>query len=156
MVSHLVNCFRLQRSGTRRRYQDDGISDDEIEGKRSFDVEEKLHSDRYNWDLVKIMDGKGKPAVLKLTCVERFYLAYRHLYKHVMCSHKRLMSGEQALYEIIWSLLIYWELRIFILLTITKRLVLQFLLLTLTIPFHISGCFGSNIYFYMIQDKAPD
>ncbi|XP_056625039.1 lysine-specific demethylase 2A isoform X1 [Triplophysa dalaica] len=46
------------RSGTRRRYQDDGISDDEIEGKRSFDVEEKLHSDRYNWDLVKIMDGK--------------------------------------------------------------------------------------------------
>uniref|UniRef100_A0A8C1MTW5 [histone H3]-dimethyl-L-lysine(36) demethylase n=1 Tax=Cyprinus carpio TaxID=7962 RepID=A0A8C1MTW5_CYPCA len=46
------------RTGTRRRYQDDGISDDEIEGKRSFDLEEKLQSDRYNSDLVKIMDGK--------------------------------------------------------------------------------------------------
>uniref|UniRef100_A0A673K924 [histone H3]-dimethyl-L-lysine(36) demethylase n=1 Tax=Sinocyclocheilus rhinocerous TaxID=307959 RepID=A0A673K924_9TELE len=31
---------------------------DEIEGKRSFDLEEKLQSDRYNSDLVKIMDGK--------------------------------------------------------------------------------------------------
>uniref|UniRef100_A0A673KHI4 [histone H3]-dimethyl-L-lysine(36) demethylase n=1 Tax=Sinocyclocheilus rhinocerous TaxID=307959 RepID=A0A673KHI4_9TELE len=47
-----------KRTGTRRRYQDDGISDDEIEGKRSFDLEEKLQSDRYNSDLVKIMDGK--------------------------------------------------------------------------------------------------
>ncbi|KAI2657182.1 Lysine-specific demethylase 2A [Labeo rohita] len=46
------------RTGTRRRYQDDGISDDEIEGKRSFDLDEKLQSDRYNSDLVKIMDGK--------------------------------------------------------------------------------------------------
>lgn len=46
------------RSGTRRRYQDDGISDDEIEGKRSFDLDERLRSDRYNSDLVKIMDGK--------------------------------------------------------------------------------------------------
>uniref|UniRef100_A0A673FU78 [histone H3]-dimethyl-L-lysine(36) demethylase n=1 Tax=Sinocyclocheilus rhinocerous TaxID=307959 RepID=A0A673FU78_9TELE len=51
-----VFCF--QRTGTRRRYQDDSISDDEIEGKRSFDVDEKLQSDRYNSDLVKIMDGK--------------------------------------------------------------------------------------------------
>lgn len=55
--SYFEFCF--QRSGTRRRYHDDGISDDEIEGKRSFDLEEKLHSDRYNSDLVKIMDGKG-------------------------------------------------------------------------------------------------
>lgn len=55
--SYLVFC--VQRTGTRRRYHDDGISDDEIEGKRSFDLEEKLQSDRYNSDLVKIMDGKG-------------------------------------------------------------------------------------------------
>ncbi|XP_052006130.1 lysine-specific demethylase 2A-like isoform X2 [Xyrauchen texanus] len=46
------------RTGTRRRYQDDGISDDEIEGKRSFDLDEKLQSDRYSSDLVKIMDGE--------------------------------------------------------------------------------------------------
>ncbi|KAM9470773.1 lysine-specific demethylase 2A isoform 1-T1 [Clarias gariepinus] len=46
------------RTGTRRRYQDDGISDDEIEGKTTFDLEEKLESDYFNSDLVKIMDGK--------------------------------------------------------------------------------------------------
>uniref|UniRef100_A0A673ICU3 [histone H3]-dimethyl-L-lysine(36) demethylase n=1 Tax=Sinocyclocheilus rhinocerous TaxID=307959 RepID=A0A673ICU3_9TELE len=46
------------RSGTRRRYQDDGISDDEIEGKRTFDLEEKLHNNRFNSDRVKRMEGK--------------------------------------------------------------------------------------------------
>lgn len=46
------------RTGTRRRYQDDGISDDEIEGKRTFDLDEKLQSSYFNSDLVKIMDGK--------------------------------------------------------------------------------------------------
>ncbi|XP_055015145.1 lysine-specific demethylase 2A [Boleophthalmus pectinirostris] len=46
------------RTGTRRRYQDDGISDDEIEGKRTFDLDEKLLSDRFTSDLIKYMDGK--------------------------------------------------------------------------------------------------
>ncbi|XP_027010456.1 lysine-specific demethylase 2A isoform X1 [Tachysurus fulvidraco] len=46
------------RTGTRRRYQDDGISDDEIEGKTTFDLDEKLESSYFNSDLVKIMDGK--------------------------------------------------------------------------------------------------
>uniref|UniRef100_A0A7N6AWU5 [histone H3]-dimethyl-L-lysine(36) demethylase n=1 Tax=Anabas testudineus TaxID=64144 RepID=A0A7N6AWU5_ANATE len=46
------------RTGTRRRYQDDGISDDEIEGKRMFDLDEKLQCDRFNSDMVKYMDGK--------------------------------------------------------------------------------------------------
>ncbi|XP_062856965.1 lysine-specific demethylase 2A isoform X2 [Trichomycterus rosablanca] len=46
------------RTGTRRRYHDDGVSDDEIEGKRTFDLEEKLQSDYFNSDLVKIMEGK--------------------------------------------------------------------------------------------------
>uniref|UniRef100_A0A667XJT1 [histone H3]-dimethyl-L-lysine(36) demethylase n=1 Tax=Myripristis murdjan TaxID=586833 RepID=A0A667XJT1_9TELE len=46
------------RTGTRRRYQDDGISDDEIEGKRTFDLDEKLRCDRFNSDLVKHMEGK--------------------------------------------------------------------------------------------------
>ncbi|ROI47866.1 Lysine-specific demethylase 2A [Anabarilius grahami] len=48
----------LKRSGTRRRYQDDGISDDEIDGKRTFDLEEKLHSSRFSSDRVKRMEGK--------------------------------------------------------------------------------------------------
>uniref|UniRef100_A0A8C1X1K7 [histone H3]-dimethyl-L-lysine(36) demethylase n=1 Tax=Cyprinus carpio TaxID=7962 RepID=A0A8C1X1K7_CYPCA len=46
------------RSGTRRRYQDDGISDDEIDGKRTFDLEEKLHNTRFNSDRIKRMEGK--------------------------------------------------------------------------------------------------
>uniref|UniRef100_A0A665XGB8 [histone H3]-dimethyl-L-lysine(36) demethylase n=1 Tax=Echeneis naucrates TaxID=173247 RepID=A0A665XGB8_ECHNA len=44
--------------GTRRRYQDDGISDDEIEGKRMFDLDEKLQCDRFGSDLIKHMEGK--------------------------------------------------------------------------------------------------
>lgn len=48
-----------QRSGTRRRYHDDGISDDEIEGKRTFDLEEKVYSDRFGSDRIKRMEGKG-------------------------------------------------------------------------------------------------
>uniref|UniRef100_A0A673IE99 [histone H3]-dimethyl-L-lysine(36) demethylase n=1 Tax=Sinocyclocheilus rhinocerous TaxID=307959 RepID=A0A673IE99_9TELE len=36
----------------------DGISDDEIEGKRTFDLEEKLHNNRFNSDRVKRMEGK--------------------------------------------------------------------------------------------------
>lgn len=50
----------LQRTGTRRRYQDDGISDDEIEGKRTFDLDEKLQCARFNSDLIKHMEGKGE------------------------------------------------------------------------------------------------
>ncbi|KAM3613406.1 uncharacterized protein V6R79_025609 [Siganus canaliculatus] len=46
------------RTGTRRRYQDDGISDDEIEGKRTFDLDEKLQSARFSSDLIKHMEGK--------------------------------------------------------------------------------------------------
>ncbi|KAI4893783.1 hypothetical protein NFI96_033972, partial [Prochilodus magdalenae] len=46
------------RTLTRRRYQDDGISDDEIEGKRTFDLDEKLQSNYFDSDLVRIMDGK--------------------------------------------------------------------------------------------------
>lgn len=56
---HCLIFFVLQRSGTRRRYQDDGISDDEIDGKRTFDLEEKLHSSRFSSDRVKRMEGKG-------------------------------------------------------------------------------------------------
>ncbi|KAM9377561.1 lysine-specific demethylase 2A [Pholidichthys leucotaenia] len=46
------------RTGTRRRYQDDGISDDEIEGKRMFDLDEKLECGRFGSNLVKYMEGK--------------------------------------------------------------------------------------------------
>uniref|UniRef100_A0A8C5HG71 [histone H3]-dimethyl-L-lysine(36) demethylase n=1 Tax=Gouania willdenowi TaxID=441366 RepID=A0A8C5HG71_GOUWI len=46
------------RTGTRRRYQDDGISDDEIEGKRTFNLDEKLVSARFGSDLVTHMEGK--------------------------------------------------------------------------------------------------
>uniref|UniRef100_A0A8C6KL96 [histone H3]-dimethyl-L-lysine(36) demethylase n=1 Tax=Nothobranchius furzeri TaxID=105023 RepID=A0A8C6KL96_NOTFU len=48
----------IWRTGTRRRYQDDGISDDEIEGKRMFDLDEKLQCERFGSELVKLMEGK--------------------------------------------------------------------------------------------------
>uniref|UniRef100_A0AAQ5X091 [histone H3]-dimethyl-L-lysine(36) demethylase n=1 Tax=Amphiprion ocellaris TaxID=80972 RepID=A0AAQ5X091_AMPOC len=56
--NYLKTFLCLQRTGTRRRYQDDGISDDEIEGKRMFDLDEKLECGRFGSDLVKHMDGK--------------------------------------------------------------------------------------------------
>lgn len=44
----------------RRRYEDDGISDDEIEGKRTFDLEEKLTTNKFNANFVVFMEGKGE------------------------------------------------------------------------------------------------
>uniref|UniRef100_A0A8C1BBI1 Lysine (K)-specific demethylase 2Aa n=1 Tax=Cyprinus carpio carpio TaxID=630221 RepID=A0A8C1BBI1_CYPCA len=36
----------------------DGLSDDEIDGKRTFDLEEKLHNNRFSSDRIKRMEGK--------------------------------------------------------------------------------------------------
>ncbi|KAJ7344151.1 hypothetical protein JRQ81_000101 [Phrynocephalus forsythii] len=46
------------RGAMRRRYEDDGISDDEIEGKRTFDLEEKLSTTKFNANFVVFMEGK--------------------------------------------------------------------------------------------------
>ncbi|KAM9857232.1 lysine (K)-specific demethylase 2Aa [Aulostomus maculatus] len=46
------------RAGTRRRYHDDGISDEEIDGRRMFDLEEKVHSERFSSARVVRMQGK--------------------------------------------------------------------------------------------------
>ncbi|XP_065447813.1 lysine-specific demethylase 2A isoform X6 [Chrysemys picta bellii] len=46
------------RGTMRRRYEDDGISDDEIEGKRTFDLEEKLSTNKFNANFVLFMEGK--------------------------------------------------------------------------------------------------
>ncbi|NWH95522.1 KDM2A demethylase, partial [Aegithalos caudatus] len=46
------------RGTMRRRYEDDGISDDEIEGKRTFDLEEKLSTNKFNSTFVVFMEGK--------------------------------------------------------------------------------------------------
>uniref|UniRef100_A0A8C4NIQ9 [histone H3]-dimethyl-L-lysine(36) demethylase n=1 Tax=Dicentrarchus labrax TaxID=13489 RepID=A0A8C4NIQ9_DICLA len=58
LKSFFIKNLPLYRTGTRRRYQDDGISDDEIEGKRMFDLDEKLKCVRFNSDLIKHMEGK--------------------------------------------------------------------------------------------------
>ncbi|CAG5945557.1 unnamed protein product [Menidia menidia] len=47
----------MGRAGTRRRYHDDGISDEEIEGRRTFDLEEKVTSQRFTSDRVVRMAG---------------------------------------------------------------------------------------------------
>lgn len=59
MISSLMT-LSPQRGTMRRRYEDDGISDDEIEGKRTFDLEEKLHTNKYNANFVTFMEGKGQ------------------------------------------------------------------------------------------------
>ncbi|XP_026215604.1 lysine (K)-specific demethylase 2Aa isoform X1 [Anabas testudineus] len=46
------------RAGTRRRYHDDGISDEEIDGRRMFDLDEKVSSQRFSSDRVIRMEGK--------------------------------------------------------------------------------------------------
>ncbi|CAL8369108.1 unnamed protein product, partial [Gadus morhua 'NCC'] len=46
------------RTGSRRRYHDDGISDEEIDGRRMFDLEDKVHSERFSSDRVVRMEGK--------------------------------------------------------------------------------------------------
>uniref|UniRef100_A0A8B9QS53 [histone H3]-dimethyl-L-lysine(36) demethylase n=1 Tax=Anas platyrhynchos TaxID=8839 RepID=A0A8B9QS53_ANAPL len=50
--------FPETRGTMRRRYEDDGISDDEIEGKRTFDLEEKLSTNKFNSTFVVFMEGK--------------------------------------------------------------------------------------------------
>ncbi|XP_069543614.1 lysine (K)-specific demethylase 2Aa isoform X2 [Brachyistius frenatus] len=48
----------MGRAGTRRRYHDDGISDEEIDGRRMFDLEEKVSSQRFSSDRVVRMEGR--------------------------------------------------------------------------------------------------
>uniref|UniRef100_A0AAQ5YDJ8 [histone H3]-dimethyl-L-lysine(36) demethylase n=2 Tax=Amphiprion TaxID=80969 RepID=A0AAQ5YDJ8_AMPOC len=48
----------MGRAGTRRRYHDDGISDEEIDGRRMFDLEEKVNSQRFSSDRVVRMEGR--------------------------------------------------------------------------------------------------
>ncbi|XP_061465543.1 lysine-specific demethylase 2A isoform X2 [Rhineura floridana] len=53
-----VRYSKRLRGAMRRRYEDDGISDDEIEGKRTFDLEEKLSTNKFNANFVVFMEGK--------------------------------------------------------------------------------------------------
>uniref|UniRef100_A0A3P9QE89 [histone H3]-dimethyl-L-lysine(36) demethylase n=1 Tax=Poecilia reticulata TaxID=8081 RepID=A0A3P9QE89_POERE len=48
----------MGRAGTRRRYHDDGISDEEIDGRRMFDLEEKVSSEKFSSDRIVRMEGK--------------------------------------------------------------------------------------------------
>uniref|UniRef100_A0A8C6TQN3 [histone H3]-dimethyl-L-lysine(36) demethylase n=1 Tax=Neogobius melanostomus TaxID=47308 RepID=A0A8C6TQN3_9GOBI len=50
--------LKIDRTGTRRRYHDDGISDEEIDGRRMFDLEEKVQSPSFGSDRVVGMQGK--------------------------------------------------------------------------------------------------
>uniref|UniRef100_A0A8C5NCG8 [histone H3]-dimethyl-L-lysine(36) demethylase n=1 Tax=Gouania willdenowi TaxID=441366 RepID=A0A8C5NCG8_GOUWI len=58
IMRHRLRWHQARQRCTRRRYQDDGISDDEIEGKRTFNLDEKLVSARFGSDLVTHMEGK--------------------------------------------------------------------------------------------------
>nr|XP_061792053.1 lysine-specific demethylase 2A-like [Nerophis lumbriciformis] len=48
----------MGRSGTRRRYHEDVMSDEEIDGGRTFDLDEKVHSQSFKSDRITRMQGK--------------------------------------------------------------------------------------------------
>ncbi|MED6288239.1 Lysine-specific demethylase 2A, partial [Characodon lateralis] len=48
----------MGRAGTRRRYHDDGISDEEIDGRRMFDLEDKVSCEKFSSDRIVRMEGK--------------------------------------------------------------------------------------------------
>lgn len=51
----------FQRDRKPKLYTDDwAIADEEIEGGRLFQLDDKLESDRYEQNFVKEMNGKGK------------------------------------------------------------------------------------------------
>lgn len=89
MAQTLTENLCLQRTRTQRRYQDDGISDDEIEGKRMFDLDEKLECERFGSELIKHMEGKGETSVLKFIFyffkTEPFVIISRALWDELMC-----------------------------------------------------------------------
>ena len=49
----------FQRVKEKKIYSEEGIDNDEIEGKRTYSVEEKLKSTKYNKEFVKILKGEG-------------------------------------------------------------------------------------------------
>ncbi|KAJ8044202.1 Lysine-specific demethylase 2B [Holothuria leucospilota] len=49
---------RSMRSKARRHYDEGESQDDEIDGKRTYSLEDKLRTDKYNADLVKSMSGE--------------------------------------------------------------------------------------------------
>uniref|UniRef100_A0A8D3DGP8 [histone H3]-dimethyl-L-lysine(36) demethylase n=1 Tax=Scophthalmus maximus TaxID=52904 RepID=A0A8D3DGP8_SCOMX len=92
------------RTGTRRRYQDDGISDDEIEGKRMFDLDEKLQCERFGSDLVKHMEGKDftfeyiqreglrEPIIFKTITLPFFLILFIYLFKFFKYCSRRIVD----------------------------------------------------------------
>uniref|UniRef100_A0A672IC96 [histone H3]-dimethyl-L-lysine(36) demethylase n=1 Tax=Salarias fasciatus TaxID=181472 RepID=A0A672IC96_SALFA len=47
----------MERAGTRRRYHDDGVSDEETDGRRTFDLDEPLSSERFGSARIVRMAG---------------------------------------------------------------------------------------------------
>ncbi|CAN2390205.1 histone demethylase activity (H3-K36 specific), partial [Pristimantis euphronides] len=68
MADEQASYSRRLRRTLRRKYEDDGISDEEIEGKRTFDLEEKLRSPKYNSNFIIYMEGKGQSQDRALLC----------------------------------------------------------------------------------------
>ena len=58
-VIRLVRLSFLQQH-ERKVYTDDGIDDEDIEGRREFNVEEKLLSNKYNCNFIQPLKGHGK------------------------------------------------------------------------------------------------
>jgi len=44
----------------RKTYTDHELDDDDIEGKRLYKIEDKIHDDRHNKDYVRHLKGEGE------------------------------------------------------------------------------------------------
>lgn len=69
--------FHLQRDRKEKKlYTDDwALGDDDIEGRRSFSIQEKLETDRYSQNFVKEMQGAGNLEF-------RFYSLFLHAFNY--------------------------------------------------------------------------
>ena len=88
---------KIKRTGSRRRYHDDGISDEEIDGRRMFDLEDKVHSERFSSDRVVRMEGKGTNQVLLGLFKEKTtFSTPHHLYYWTCRTGKLFPLGREA------------------------------------------------------------
>ena len=60
MLTHSNGGFRFQRAKERKHYTDMDIDEDDIDGKRNYNIEEKLLRNNFTGNFVQEMKGHGE------------------------------------------------------------------------------------------------
>lgn len=61
----------FQRPKERKVYSEESLDDDEIEGKRTFNIQSKLTCDRYSCKLVQDVKGSGKRPIIQAGLLQK-------------------------------------------------------------------------------------